>query len=147
MKRSIFTLVIVPVLLFIGCEPTDREGLEGTADTTDAFMQDEMVQFRSDVDATLADIDSRIDSLEVFADEASDDMSMEIDSAVASLRERRDAVQLDLQQLEMATEETYEDVRADVEIELNDLETDVQMAWERYRDEDQYQEADPGASS
>lgn len=147
MKRSIFTLVIVPVLFFIGCEPTDRDALEDTADTTEAFMQDEMVQFRADVDAALADIDSRIDSLEVFADEASEDMSMEIDSAVASLRERRDAVQLDLQQLEMATEETYDDVRADVEAELNELETDVQVAWERYRDEEQYQDVEPGASS
>ncbi len=142
MNRSILTLVIVPILLFIGCEPTERNAMEREADSLAIVAQEEMIEFRADVDETLADIDTKIDSLEVYAELAADEMSVAIDSTVASLRERRDAVQQDLQQLEMATEDAYDDARADVEAELNELETDVQMAWERYRNDD----ADPDAS-
>jgi hypothetical protein len=48
---------------------------------------------------------------------------------------------MDLQQLEVASEDTYDDVRMDIELELNELESEVEMAWERYRDEDDVPDA------
>jgi len=141
MKRSILTLVIIPMLLFIGCAPTDTEDVVVDADSIAAAGQDELMDFRADVDENLAEIDTKLDSLQIYADIAAEDISAEIDSTVAELREKRDSVQMDLQQLEVASEDTYDDVRMDIELELNELESEVEMAWERYRDEDDVPDA------
>lgn len=136
MKRSILTLVIIPVLLLIGCAPSDTDDVVVDADSIAAAGQDELMAFRADVDENLSEIDTKLDSLEIYADTVAEDVSAEIDSTVAELREKRDSVQMELQQLEVASEETYDNVRMDIESELNELESEVDMAWERFRDED-----------
>jgi len=141
MKRSILTLAIIPMLLLIGCTPSERDDIVVDSDTLgvtgqDQMAQDDMMNFRADVDENLSEIDARLDSLELYAANAAEDVSVEINSAVAELREKRDSVQMEVQQLDLANEDRIDSVRMDIESELNELESDVETAWERFRDED-----------
>lgn len=145
MKRSILTLAIIPLLLVIGCGPAEEEGLDLDADTLGAEgTQEERMDFRNDVDEDLADINTRIDSLAMRADEAAGDVSAELDSTVASLRERSDSVGQEIQQLDLASDVNFDNIRNDIEAGLNDLESDVETAWERFDDDDVV--VDPDAS-
>ncbi len=102
------------------------------------------MDFRNDVDEDLADINTRIDSLAMRADEAAGDVSAELDSTVASLRERSDSVGQEIQQLDLASDVNFDNIRNDIEAGLNDLESDVETAWERFDDDDVV--VDPDAS-
>ncbi len=136
MKRNILVLVLTPLLLLFACAPADEDGLEGDVDTLGVVTEQEMAEFRAEVDETLMEVDMKLDSLQAWAETAGEDAGDEVDSTLASLREQRDAVQQNIQQLGMAAEESFEDVRADIEREMDELEDDVQAAWDRYAGED-----------
>lgn len=141
MKRYILTLALTPILLFFACTPAEQDAAEADADSLAMAAQEEMQEFRADVDESLMDIDMRLDSLDTWAQEEGAEAEAGLDSTVASLREQRDAVQQNLQQLGMATEESFDDLRADIENELDELEQDVNDAWARYNDEDEPMDA------
>lgn len=137
MKRYMVTLILSPLLLLFACTPADREGLEDDIDTLGVATEQELNEFRAEVDESLTEIDIKLDSLEAWAETASADVGEEVDSTLASLRVQRDAVQQNLLQLGTAAEERFEDVRADIEREVDELEDEVDEAWTRYtRDDD-----------
>lgn len=137
MKRYIVTLILSPLLLLFACTPADREGVEDDIDTLGVATEQELNEFRAEVDESLAEIDIKLDSLEAWAETASADIGEEVDSTLASLRVQRDAVQRNVLQLGTAAEERFEDVRADIEREVDELEDEVDEAWTRYtRDDD-----------
>lgn len=135
MKRYILTLVVTPLLLLFACAPADQDGVDD-ADTLGVDMEQEMTEFRAEVDEAMMDVDMRLDSLEAWAEMQGEEADEEVDSTLADLRERRDSLQQTLQQLGMATEETFEDMRADFERGVDDLERDVEDAWNRYGRDD-----------
>lgn len=137
MKRYILTLILTPFLLLSACTPAEQDNVEAEADSLAAATDEEIREFRTEIDSSLADIDMKLDSLEVWAEEAGDDAAAEMDSTLATLREQRDAVQQDLQQLGTATQEGFQDARTGIETELDELENNVEDAWARYgEDED-----------
>lgn len=129
MKQMMFLLSLALLLFVAACGPSAEEDTTAEADS---LRQVEMEDLKMEAEEALAEADQAIDSLEVKAGQIED--RAVYDSTLAELQEMRDSLQVNLQELDTATEDLWDSIKNEVEEGVDDLREAVRDAEARFEE-------------
>jgi hypothetical protein len=143
MPRLLFPLATVSLLVMLGCGRDEASDTGGVIDTapgvtstpapevpdpatgTGDFAFEQRQEFAQSIRQQMADIDQQIAEL---ADQAKSRGGAVSDRALANIRTARQAVNRDLQRVDAATADNWEDIRTGVNEALDNLNEAVEAA-------------------
>lgn len=136
----------IAALALTGCDGNDEEERTTpsdvtdqageTVDTTGDLVEQEVNEFRENMQREIAQLNREIELLDERADSIDENTREGYDNAMRDLRERRDAIEMRLVELEVNTQAAWVEVRAGLERSWQELSEALADARDQFGDDD-----------